>query len=86
MYDYDKEKAWVFTDEGQRMFLRVRNKVQEMLGVAGAVTAGVLLRSLSGDTWKMMACIDRLVELGELRKITPGYLPYPEGVYVRGEK
>ena len=26
----------------------------------------------SGDTWMMLACVDRMIELGELNEVTKG--------------
>lgn len=70
MYSYKKEKAELFTDEGQRMFLKVRDKAKELTEKSGAVTAFMLMRAAgSGSSWTQMACIDRLVELGEIRLV-----------------
>jgi hypothetical protein len=68
MYIYEKEKQYVFTDEGQRQFLRFRDVANELCKTAGAVTVGVLVAhpgTGGGDSWQMLACIDRLVELKE---------------------
>ena len=69
-YDYNAEKAYILTDAGQREFLKVRDFAAKALKVSGAVRAAELMNAAScGDSWKMMACVDRLVELGELREI-----------------
>lgn len=70
-YDYAMEKQWVLTDEGQRAFLSVRDFAAKALTLAGAVRAHELMNAARGcsDSWKMMACVDRLVELKELREI-----------------
>jgi hypothetical protein len=70
-YDYNSEKQFVFTDAGQRCFLSVRDFAKKTLAVAGAVRADKLMGAASGagNSWKMMACVDRLVELGELREV-----------------
>lgn len=70
-YDYKTQRPFVFTEDGQVMFLKIRDKAQELLKVAGAVMSGNLIACTTGDTWNMLACIDRLVELGELREISP---------------
>lgn len=54
-YNYDDFKPWLFSDEGQRALLRVRDK------------AARLLRS-----WKNLALIQRLEELGDIRAV---YVP-----------
>ena len=67
-YSYEANKAGIFTESGQRMFLAVRDKAKELLAASEAVTSGKLMVG-TGDTWSMLACIDRLVELGELVEI-----------------
>ena len=67
-YIYDLEKPEIFTERGQVMFMAIRDSVKKMLGASGAFTMGAALTE-SGSTWTMMACVDRLVELGEIREI-----------------
>lgn len=66
-YDYEQEKNRLFTDEGQRVFLSIRDKVKEGLKQTGAV---MIARYMEGDSWISIACFDRMVELGELRELT----------------
>ena len=75
-YDYQKERPGLFTDEGQRMLLSVRDRTQRMLAASGAVRLQEMIKGETGDSWRMMACADRLVELGELREVEQvGYVP-----------
>ncbi len=69
-YNYETEKPYILTDEGQREFLKARDWVKEILETAGAFQMGHFMSNgpLSGESWKMLAMIDRLVELGELRE------------------
>lgn len=69
-YNYSEERHKLFTEEGQTQFLKIRDRTKYLLGLAGAVTAHAIMRTLSGDLWFDLACIDRLVELGEIREIT----------------
>lgn len=71
MYKYKEQKKVVFTDEGQRMFLAIRNNVKRLINLAGAVDMESAMGDISGDSWERMACVDRLVELGEIREILP---------------
>ena len=72
-YSYETEKQFVFTDEGQRMLLRVRDFAFAMLKQAGAVRGDKLLAAAgSGSSWSMMACVDRLVELNDLAEASTG--------------
>jgi hypothetical protein len=67
-YSYQTRRSFVFTEEGQRDFLKIRDTAKRLLDEAGAVTS-MKLMCVTGDTWNMLACIDRLVELGELIEI-----------------
>jgi hypothetical protein len=69
-YSYEVEKSGLFTEQEQQKFLAVRDKARELLALAGAVRMDKLMIG-SGDGWKMLARVDRLVELGELREVTP---------------
>ena len=72
MYCYNAEKHTIFTEEGQRRFLKVRDKARNMLDEAGAFKMFAPLKGLTGNTWEMMANVDRMVELGEIREVTEG--------------
>lgn len=71
MYEYETEKKAIFTEEGQVMFLRIRDHVQRCIKLSGAVSMGNAMSAtgVGGDTWTRMACVDRLVELGEIREV-----------------
>lgn len=72
-YRYDVERPKIFTEEGQRLFLAVRDRAQFLLKEAGAARVAELMRLPSigaYGSWEALACIDRLVELGELREVT----------------
>lgn len=70
MYKYSEQKKIVFTDEGQKMFLAIRDNVKRLIREAGAVDMACAISVVSGDSWENMACVDRLVELGEIREIS----------------
>ena len=71
MYCYQAEKSKLFTEDGQVLFMSIRDKTKELLSKSGAVKMGNAIAGNSGDLWTMLACVDRMVELGELREITP---------------
>ena len=70
MYNYQEIKPSLFTEQGQVMFLKVRDNVQELLKTAGAVRMQEAISGCTGSSWDMLACVDRLVELKEIREIT----------------
>lgn len=69
-YDYQTERAKIFTEEGQKLFLAIRDETSRLLRIAGAARVLEIIKMQGGDTWLMLACIDRLVELGEIRELT----------------
>ena len=64
-YSYANEKSKLFTDEGQRSFLKTRDKVRQLLSESGAF----MMEKAVSTTWERMAEIDRLVELGEIVEV-----------------
>jgi hypothetical protein len=83
MYNYLVEKHKIFTDDGQREFLKVRDQVQFLLKEAGAFKVFSALKGISGDSWLMMAYIDRMVELNEIREITGPAVAGQDRVFVK---
>ena len=73
MYNYQNEKSKIFTEDGQVVFLKIRDKTQQLLKQSGAVMMSNILNGITGgDSWLHLACVDRLVELGEIEEITNG--------------
>jgi hypothetical protein len=71
MYSYAAERPKLFTEEGQSAFLKIRDAAKELLEIAGAFRQSELLMraSIGGDSWFQIACVDRLVEIGEIVEI-----------------
>jgi len=70
MYNYQDQRAFVFTEEGQVMFLSIRDKTAKLLKSSGACRLQEMISKQSGSTWDMIACVDRLVELNEIKEIS----------------
>lgn len=68
MYKYADLKPTIFTEDGQAMFLEIRDRVKKIVKESGAISMGAAIAG-TGDSWKRMACVDRLVELGVLKEI-----------------
>jgi hypothetical protein len=89
MYDYQTEKQKVFTDEGQRLFLAVRDQVKALVRKSGAVRMAEAMALPRGvgcsDTWMLMACVERMAELGELCEVPTGNVPSQHRVFVAGD-
>jgi hypothetical protein len=73
MYAYANLRPELFTEEGQRLLIGIRDNAKRLIKCAGAATMGCLTKLPNGigaaDSWAMMACVDRLVELGDIREI-----------------
>lgn len=67
-YDYQAERPKLFTEQGQASFLKIRDTAHEMLKECGAFRQSELLQRshVGGDSWFLIACVDRLVELKEI--------------------
>ena len=69
MSDYKKIRPEIFTEDGQLMFLKIRDRSKALIKNSGAAMLGHIISNCTGDSWLMMACVDRLVEIGELTEI-----------------
>ena len=70
MYKYETEKPKLFTEEGQKCLFQVRDRVKDLLLVAGAVRFMEATNGCGSDDWLRLACLDWLVELGDIREVT----------------
>ena len=68
-YDYAIERPKVFTEDGVTMLLKIRDNTRSLIAKAGVARCDKMMAGCSGDTWHMLACIDRLVEMGEIHEI-----------------
>jgi hypothetical protein len=84
-YSYEELRPGVLTDEGQRRFLKVRDHVFKLLDAHEIATGERMMAGLGlgGTNWDAMACIDRMVELGEIRVVARGER-LQDTVYRRG--
>lgn len=72
MYNYHNERDWLFTEKGSRCVAKAQEHAGELLKKSGAFMAFSALRDVPyDDTWKALAILDRLVELGFIKEVTP---------------
>jgi hypothetical protein len=81
-YDYQSQKHLLFTDEGQRTFLKLRDRVLCLIEKTGAIRCQEALREYLGDSFLALAILDRMIELGEIRKIEQGRIAGQYEIYV----
>lgn len=68
-YDYARQRSKVFTEDGQKMFLHIRDQTKALIAKAGVARCDKMTAGCTGDSWDMLACVDRLVELKEIHEI-----------------
>jgi hypothetical protein len=82
VYDYQTERPKLFTEEGMRILIHVRDAAKKLLAESGAFKAGKVFAS--GDGWTSHAALDYLVEIGEIRRIEQGgYTAGQDEVYTK---
>lgn len=64
MYNYKEQRSELFTEEGVKSIIKVRDKVEHLLRTAGAFRGDTI-----GGSWDELLVLDYLVELGELVKL-----------------
>lgn len=67
-YNYQMERYKVFTEDGVDTLFRVRDAVKHCIKECGAFREQELFKHIKGsyDSWTVTACLDYLIELGEL--------------------
>lgn len=84
-YDYKTEVQKLYSPEGLALFTEIRDRVKRLLKDAGAVTMGKAIAGSTGDSWEMLACVDHMVENGDLVEITdPANTPGQHRVFIAG--
>lgn len=68
-YNYTDLRPKLFTEDGQVLFLEMRDRAKKIIAHAGAARMDAIMQGSTGDTWLMLACVDRMVELGELKEV-----------------
>jgi hypothetical protein len=82
-YDYKIEKDALFTEQGVEVLMQVRDRANKLIFMAGACTADKVIRTISGNSWTMLAALDYMEEKGEIECIHEGYRSN-DAVYVKG--
>lgn len=85
-YNYQTERPTLFTEEGQVLLLKIRDNAKHLLDIAGAFDWGHVVKGVSGDSWQMLACVDRLVELGEVKELLQPNCAGQYRVFVAAER
>lgn len=84
MYDYQTERPQLFTEPGQIVLLKIRDQAFKLCAEAGCAMAGNIMAKASGDSWMLLAAIDRLVEIGDLREVNYGRCAGQHRIFTKG--
>lgn len=68
-YKYEEHKPKFKDDYELMTFLEIRCRVKEHIKWRGMVTMMDAINGSSGDAWFLMACVDKLVEIGEISEV-----------------
>jgi hypothetical protein len=68
-YVYAEIKPSLFTQRGMLLILEIYDNCRRLGTAAGAFTAEKALRSVSGDSWEMLAALDFLCEQNYISEI-----------------
>ena len=89
-YVYQQQRPYLFMESGQLQFIKIRDKVKAILKIAGAIRMDkAIIAGTGGETggvWEMLACVDRLVEIGELKEIQIENVAGQYRIFIAGEK
>jgi len=83
-YNYEEMREELFTEDGVDLLMQMRDHSTTLLFKAGAFSFEKVVRTVSGDTWLMMAALDYMIERKEIKKV---YEPCntKNHVYTKGE-
>lgn len=68
-YNYATQRSRIFTEDGTTMLLKIRDQTKALIAKAGVARSDKMMAGCTGDVWDMLACIDRLVEMGEILEV-----------------
>jgi hypothetical protein len=81
--NYEDQKPYLFSDDGQRMFLKIRDRADSLIREAGCARMQEIIAGSTGDSWAMLACVDRLVELKEIVEIPQVRIAGQHRIFIR---
>jgi hypothetical protein len=84
-YDYAHERKYIFTEDGIKQMLSIRDRASDLLEDSGAAMLWSLMLGETGGSFEILACIDYLVETGFLCEIKYECRAQ-DRIFIRGEK
>jgi hypothetical protein len=83
-YKYEDVRPELFSEDGVELLMKLRDNSARLLFTGGAYTFEKVTRTITGDSWTMMAALDYMVERREIKLV---YAPANtlNKVYTKGE-
>jgi len=69
VYKYEDRRSYVFTERGVPQLMRIKDRANRLIREAGAAKLGNIIADETGCSWDLLACVDYLVELGNMKEI-----------------
>ena len=86
-YVYEDFREWLSTTEGAKATGEVLRNIETKLDPAGCAMMAALLPHSTGDSWRMLAAVDRCVEMGVLREVQQAREPAGQyRIFIRGHR
>ena len=85
-YNYQIEKLNLQTEYGRMVFQKVRDNVKWLISQSGAVMMKDAIKETGGDSWRSYACIDKLIEIGEIAEIEQGKIINEHRIFIARNK
>lgn len=86
MYNYERMKPTLFLEVMQETFLKIRDKTHRLIDESGAVKMSHIINGFGGiDSWSLMACVDRLLELKEIQEVSYGMVMGQNRLFMRNK-
>ena len=83
-YSYATMKEKTLTDEGVNALFAIRDRAHKLIDFAGACRYEVMLKGIHiSDNWLALACVDRLVEMGEIKEVVIPGVPTQWRIFVK---
>lgn len=81
MYKYEDMKSKILTEDGLDVYIKTSNLAKDLLNTSGSFMMSKVMKS--GDSWLIMACVDMMVERGEITEVTSSNTAGQHRVFVK---
>jgi hypothetical protein len=83
MYRYTEQRPKIFTPEGLTAVIKTRDNAKDLIQQAGAAMLCKIMNGTCNDSWLAVACVEYLVERGEIREIPQQNVATQHRIFVK---